>query len=358
MKDVPIPPSAPHLPDAYRLSEARGEHVQAQPRCVFIEVTNRCNLACAACVRSVRWPEPPRDLTLDEFDALIEQFPALERAVLHGIGEPLLNRQLPEMIRRLKKRGVTVLFNSNGTLLTPDRQEALALSGLDEYRLSLDSADPRLYESLRGRPLFDRVVRNVREFVATQKRLGVKGPKLSLWCIGMKENIEQLPELVRLAGEIGIAEVYVQRLVYLLDPRQRRGLAGPEQTLFGRLAAREREIVAECARLGKALGIAFRASGATDPDESLSAARKGEERPWRACLRPWTTAYITAQGNALPCCIAPFAATHYDELVLGNIWEKSFVEIWNDAPYRRWRGRLLGDSPPEACSGCGVCWSL
>ena len=68
---------------------------------------------------------------MEEFEAICAQFPAMERAVLHGLGEPLLNRHLPDMIRHLKGRGITVLFNSNGTLLTPEWQEALVRSGLD-----------------------------------------------------------------------------------------------------------------------------------------------------------------------------------------------------------------------------------
>jgi len=124
----------------------------------------------------------------------VNQSPQMERAVLHGIGEPLLHRQLPQMIRYLKARPVTVLLNSNGTVLTQEHQMALVESGLDEYRLSLDGADATMYERIRGRRLFDQVVRNMREFVATRKRLGLDTPHLSIWCMGMKENLEPLRE--------------------------------------------------------------------------------------------------------------------------------------------------------------------
>ena len=85
------------LPRAYRMSpdEERGPCVRSQPRCVFIEVTNCCNLACATCVRAFTAYEQPRELTMEEFEAITAQFPSMERAVLHGLGEPLLNRHLP-----------------------------------------------------------------------------------------------------------------------------------------------------------------------------------------------------------------------------------------------------------------------
>jgi MoaA/NifB/PqqE/SkfB family radical SAM enzyme len=352
--------SNPLLPQAYRIPnlEARGTCVESLPRCVFIEVTNRCNLACATCPRSFLSHEPPKDLTFTEFAALVDQFPHMERAVLHGIGEPLLNRHLPQMIRHLKTRHVAVTFNSNGTLLTRDWQISLAESGLDEYRLSLDGADAEMFERVRGRRLFDQVVRNVREFIATKRELGVDSPRISIWCMGMKENVAQLPALIRLAADIGIPEVYVQRLTYFVDPKERIGIAQPEHALYGNLQAREEEIISECAHLSTEMGIAFAASGATDPSRSLTAAQASSHQPWTACLRPWTTAYITANGSALPCCISPFATTQYNELILGNVWEKDFAEIWNDQPYRDWRETLLSASPPKACSGCGVCWSL
>jgi len=56
-----------------------------------------------------RW-EPERDISLQELQMISAQLPELERAVLHGIGEPLLNRELPAMIHHLKGREMTVLF--------------------------------------------------------------------------------------------------------------------------------------------------------------------------------------------------------------------------------------------------------
>jgi MoaA/NifB/PqqE/SkfB family radical SAM enzyme len=348
------------LPQAYRVddAEARGARAEALPRCVFFEITNRCNLACSACVRTHRTLEPARDMSYDEFVALVQQFPRLERVLLHGVGEPLLHPQLPAMVRHLKERDVTVLFNSNGILLTPQAQEDLARSGLDELRLSLDAAEPGLYARMHGRPFFDGVVESVESLVATKRRLGADRPHISIWCTATRENVEQLPALVRLAASIGVPEVYVQRLVYFVDSPEERDAELAATALFGDVRDREREIIAECERLSESLGIAFRASGATDPARSLSAAQRAEQHPWSACLRPWTTAYITANGNALPCCMVPFASVDYDALVMGSVWETEFTTIWNGAKYRSWRRALLSADPPVPCSGCGVRWSL
>ncbi len=348
------------LPQAYRLpgNGERGPCVESPPRCVFIEVTNRCNLSCGTCVRGFTHYEPLRDLTTAEFAAIVAQFPAVERAVLHGLGEPLLNRHLPAMIRHLKERHITVLFNSNGTLLTREWQEVLVRSGLDEFRLSLDTPDAETYARIRGRPLFQRVVENIEGLVAAKRKLGAETPRVSIWSVGTKDNLHQLPDLIRLAARIGVPQVYVQRMTFAMDPEVRYGTAAPQQVLFGRLTEAEAEVIDRCQQLSVALGIDFQASGATDPAHSLRGAQDQEQCPWTSCRRPWTTAYITVNGNALPCCIAHWADTNYPGMILGNIWQREFSQIWNDEPYQAWRRALLSETPNESCSGCGVHWSL
>jgi wyosine [tRNA(Phe)-imidazoG37] synthetase (radical SAM superfamily) len=52
------------------------------------------------------------------FCSIVDQIPNLHRAVLHGVGEPMLVKHLPRMVRYLKDRGTYVLFNTNGTYST------------------------------------------------------------------------------------------------------------------------------------------------------------------------------------------------------------------------------------------------
>ena len=85
-------------------------------------------------------------------------------------------------------------------------------AGLDELRVSLDAVTPELYARLRGIDQLPRIVRNLRAFVA--RHGGRKSPRVSLWLVGMQENLHQLPDFVRLGAEIGVPEVYLQRLVY------------------------------------------------------------------------------------------------------------------------------------------------
>jgi molybdenum cofactor biosynthesis enzyme MoaA len=93
---------------------------------------------------------------------ITDQLPGLEKAFLHGIGEPLLNHELFEIIRHLKGRDVYVLFNSNGILLSSRRQQGLVRSGLDELRISLDASSAPGYQKMRDSDKFEKVVDYIR----------------------------------------------------------------------------------------------------------------------------------------------------------------------------------------------------
>lgn len=323
------------------------------PSELYIEVTNRCNSRCQTCVRTFEQLEPLRDLDLDQFCALVDQVERLNRVVLHGVGEPLLNSDLAAMVAYLTQRAdePRVLFNSNALLLTPQRQDALLVAGLDEFRVSTDAAHRHLYAEIRGVDGFDQMVANVAAFAERIARRG-KGPKLSLWFTAMRENLAELPDLVRLSDRLGVGEVYVQRLVFY-----GHGLAVEEQSLYQKLHRAEEDLLRQAGELAGMLGIAFRASGATSPRDSLSL-RGAEEQPWSRCSRPWSLMYITAIGNVLPCCFSPFTTHDYPGLVLGNAFDTPVEEIWRGPSYERFRRALLSHAPPEACTRCGVYWSL
>jgi MoaA/NifB/PqqE/SkfB family radical SAM enzyme len=354
-------PEQTFLPDAYRLPNGatKGPISPICPRVVFIEVTNRCNLLCETCPRTFFDREPLKTLTYEEFVWIAEQFPEMRRASLHGIGEPLLNKALPRIIKYLKGRGVEVIINSNGTLLTSVWQKALVESGLDEYRCSIDGARPETYARIRGANALPKLVEGLAGLVKTKAQMESKTPRISIWCVGTKENLAELPDLVRLAAQLGVPEVYLQRMVYFArESDQQYGMARDDRAIFGSDHDYQEEVIVTCEALSAELGIDFRASGARDPRHSLEAARPANFTPWQECMRPWTTAYVTANGNCLPCCISPFATSNYRSLILGNLFERPFAEIWQDYLYQRFRTALLSPHPHQACSSCGVYWSL
>lgn len=330
----------------------RSAFAKRPPVCLYLEVTNRCNLLCETCPRTFEALEPPADMSWPLFTKIVDQLPDIARVVLHGVGEPMLVKNLPDMIRYLKTRGTYVLFNTNGTLMQPKRFHALIDTGLDELRVSLDAADRESYAKIRGKDFFHRIVRDVGKFIAYQNQVGASTPRVSLWLTGLKETVEQLPAFVRLAARMGVTDVHLQRLVF---DEIGYGKAMAANSLFNSTHEAERDAIAAAQDIARPLGVMLDASGATEPGLSL---KRQEDRAWTACRRPWSLMYFTAHGRALPCCIAPFSVRGYSNYTLGDATQQELREIWNSAAYRDFRTGLLSDAPPAPCQNCGMRWSL
>jgi MoaA/NifB/PqqE/SkfB family radical SAM enzyme len=354
---TPSPPETKADPRRYfeSVDARRSERAERPPACVYLETTNRCNLLCTTCPRTYEELEPPADMSWELFTSIVDQIPDLQRAVLHGVGEPMLVKNLPKMVRYLKERGSYVLFNTNGTVLNEKNGRALIEAGLDELRVSLDAANAKSYRAIRGKDYFGRILKNVRAFRNLQEREGKERPRVSAWLTGLKETIAELPAFVQVAADIGVREVYLQRLVFFQhDPI---GHARPDQALYDRITREEKAHLEAATALARACGISFSASGAaSEPGTSLE--RQEDRSSWRLCRRPWTVMYFTANGRALPCCIAPFSQRGYEHYTLGDATQQTLQEIWNGAAYRSFREALLSDQPPDACASCGLRWSL
>jgi MoaA/NifB/PqqE/SkfB family radical SAM enzyme len=123
------------------------------------------------------------------------------------------------------------------------------------------------------------------------------------------------------------------------------GKARPDQALYEQLSGAEAVHIDRAAAVAKSLGVTFSASGAA-AEPGMSLKRHDNGSPWSLCRRPWTVMYFTANGRALPCCIAPFSQRGYENYTLG------------DATYSDFRKALLSNTPPDACASCGLRWSL
>lgn len=352
-----LTPGAPAVSRRYfeRAETERTSVPVRKPVCLYLETTNRCNLLCTTCPRTYEELEPPADMSWELFTSIVDQIPDLERCVLHGVGEPMLVPDLDRMVRYLKDRGTYVLFNTNGTVLTEKNGRAMIAAGLDELRVSLDAANAHSYRAIRGKNYFDRILKNVRAFRELQEREGHTNPRVSAWLTGLKETICELPDFVRVAADLGVREVYLQRLVFF--EQEAIGRARPDQALYEQINTDEAAYIAEAARVAAELGMVFSASGAAS-EPGMSLKRPEEGSPWSMCRRPWTVMYFTANGRALPCCIAPFSQRGYENYTLGDAKTQPLSDIWHGDAYKAFRAGLLSETPPAACANCGLRWSL
>lgn len=315
-----------------------------------VEVSSRCNLRCGVCLRTHHRLGPDRDLSAADFAHIIEGLPRLERVAFQLNGEPLMCRELPEMIAMARAVGAETVVNTNGVLLTRRRRRELLDSGIDAIRISLHGASAKTHDARVGVPVFERVITQV---AALAKERGhATAPWLSAWMVATREAIAELPDLVDLAAELGLDGAYLQRLVVT-----EHGGAVSEASLHGRVDARVEGIIAAAEERANRAGIALRASGRVPPAVSLSPPQDDGSNPWLACWRPWRSAVVTAAMEVLPCCISSFRAPYADQR-LGNRSEASWEAIWNDEPYRRLRRGLLSQNPAAWCQGCTQQWSL
>src|SRR5262245_1271307 len=166
-----------------------------------LSVTDRCNLRCEYCMPEQDYVWLPREdvLTLEEMARLTGYFTDLgvDRVRLTG-GEPLLRRNLPQLIRLLlqNQRVRDIALTTNGILL-PDQAEALYESGLHRITVSLDTLRPARFRQLTRRDEFARVI----EGIEAVGRVGFTGLKLDTVAI-RDFNDDELVDLIEFGKRV------------------------------------------------------------------------------------------------------------------------------------------------------------
>jgi len=189
--------------------------MEDKPKKLNIEVTSRCNLNCDMCMRKVLLEESG-DMSLETYKALLPVFPELESVNIIGIGEPLMNENIIEMIRLGKKHLLpngTFSITTNATLIDEKMAKNLVSSGLDDLVVSMDGATPETFNDIRKKATFAEVLKNIGLLNKAKKELKSKLPRLGFEFVAMKRNIAELPQLVDLAAKYGATFIIVTNLL-------------------------------------------------------------------------------------------------------------------------------------------------
>ncbi|PWU57205.1 pyrroloquinoline quinone biosynthesis protein PqqE, partial [Micromonospora globispora] len=237
------------------------------PSHLQLEITSACNLRCLMCL--VRYRPPVNKLAgampPELFHRLVEEMPGLRRLTLQGLGEPLLSPYLMEMVSTAVGRDIAVGFNSNATLLTRRRAEELVASGVDWLHVSLDGAGAAGYERVRDGADFDRVVANLAGLVEAKRAAGSATPWIRVVFVAMRDTIDELPDLVRLLGRIGVDELHVQNLSHSFsdaDPAGRyaeiREFTADQALWIGADTGRAAAVFGEAAAVARKMGVRLR----------------------------------------------------------------------------------------------------
>jgi MoaA/NifB/PqqE/SkfB family radical SAM enzyme len=284
------------------------------------------------------------------FTGLVDDLPNLEELQLQGLGEPMMHPRFFDMVAYAVRKGARVGTNSNMTLLNAQRAERCITSGLHELNVSLDGATAETYERIRVRAHFERVLRNLQLLIDTKTRLGSATPRLTIVAVVMRQNLHELPELVRLAHRYGVDAVWAQHLCHDFAestlPEHYRGMREyvDDQTLQNEHPQRVEHFFDAARTVASELKVHLRL-----PRVRPVAHPPGTPGPAR-CDWPWRGAYASYQGLAMPCCMV---ATP-DRIHFGSLVDNGIQAVWNGAEYQAFREALASDTPPEVCRSCAV----
>lgn len=292
---------------------------------IDMEPINCCNLKCPHC-QVTHWSKPAARLTLESFRKILDQFPRLRIAKLQGMGEPLLNRELVDILKEGERREVELRFTTNGMLC--DESVAARLVTLNDTRVvfSVDGATPEVFERIRVGSDFKKVCENIKCLV--EARGDRKQPEICFWTVVTKKNEHQLHEIILLAKELGVDYVTFQTFLSNWGKQEFDEYVDPERTNSDRLA--------DARQFAGENGVDLRIYS----DNFLT---KG-----KPCQLPWMSAYIAANGDVVPCCVVADS----DIVKMGNVFEQDFRTIWNSKKHQDLREMIKQHKLPKFCRAC------
>ncbi|HYO42015.1 MAG TPA: radical SAM/SPASM family putative metalloenzyme maturase [Candidatus Limnocylindrales bacterium] len=186
------------------------------PSKLFVEVTTRCNLRCAMCVKYAPGQGLIEgDMTDETYERLAPAFPHLEALVLNGIGEPLLHRGLERFVARARADMPAtgwIGFQTNGQLIGERRADSLVASGVDRICISADAVSPEMLRQIHGGARQSQIVVATEALQHAAARHG-RRLELGLEFVAMRSNLRELPLLVRWAADRGFAFLIVTHML-------------------------------------------------------------------------------------------------------------------------------------------------
>ncbi len=304
---------------SYWITRLLGRPVQwGLPITISIEPTTACNLRCPECPSGLRaFTRATGNLKPDFFRKTIDELHRdISCLTFYFQGEPYINPDFLDMVSYAHERGIYTMTSTNGHFLNDENARKTIISGLDEIIISIDGTTQETYQQYRIGGSLHNVLQGARNLVKWKKQLGRRHPHLVFQFLVVRPNEHQIPEIYRLAREIGAdevrlktAQVYDYQHGNPLIPTQDK-YARYQQNADGRWSVKN-ELANHCWKL------------------------------WHACVISW-------DGLVVPCCFDK-DATHR----LGDLKQQSFRTLWQGKAYRDFRSTLLrGRDQIDICTNC------
>lgn len=302
-----------------------------RPDWLSINLTLRCNLACSFCHTCYDMED---ELTTDEVRSVIDQAADWGVPVFNPLGgEPMLRRDLAEILWFADRRGFHVSLTTNGTLLRGRRIRELAPIPKLAINVSIDGLQAS-HDRIRGEGTFARILENLRAYRKVENDEGLPRTHLGINCVIHAQNLDQLIGVIETAKRLDL-----DRVQFLFLTIHEGRTDGIQDLIVGeddlpRLDRAIEELADYVA--GDRSGFCY-----TNTVEDLLLAKdfyRGRLAPEKAvCFNGWKELYINADGSVLMC------DGHLNFLaeVAGNVREQTLQEIWTGPRARRMRQKVL-----------------
>lgn len=160
------------------------------PNVINFEPASVCNLRCSMCwaFRASEGREK-NFMTLSEFCRIIDETSLFCSSIFFNFcGEPLLNKEICDMIKYAKSKKIYVELSTNAILLDDKIIPAIIESGIDNLIISLDAVNLESYNSMRVGGDYQKVQENIKKLVEGKRMRKVTKPRLTLQMILSKQN--------------------------------------------------------------------------------------------------------------------------------------------------------------------------
>jgi MoaA/NifB/PqqE/SkfB family radical SAM enzyme len=334
---------------------------------IYVEVTNKCNLTCATCMRNV-WNIEYGGMSAETFKRILSGLEGLQEKpelFFGGYGEPLSHPACLDMIEQAKAAGHSVSLISNGILLTEQVTRRLIELKLDKLWVSLDGASPECYADVRLGDALPVVIENLTRLrMQKYQAFGLSNwagvPKLGIAFVAMRRNIHDLAEVIRLGTRLGAVEFSISNVlahnVELLDENlyMRSMNLAPSPQLsplvhMPLMDINEQTINALTAVLKGMNRLELFGSLLNQNTDQCPFVERGSMA-------------VRQDGKVSPCLPLLYTHTHFldnrertsKEYFVGNIHENKLLDIWNNTCYLELRKRLqdFDFSPCVFCNSC------
>lgn len=288
------------------------------PITVSIEPTTACNLRCPECPSGLRsFTRETGNLREDFFRQTIDELHRrLICLIFYFQGEPFINPKFLDMVAYAHQKGIYTITSTNGHFLNDGNARKTVESGLDRLVISVDGTTQDTYEQYRIGGTLENVLQGARNIVKWKKALGKNHPHVIFQFLVVRPNEHQIPEIFRLAKEIGVDEVKL-KTAQVYDYEHGNPLI-PIQKKYARY-------------------------------------RENKDGTWSVknglanhCWKLWHACVITWDGMVVPCCFDKDAQHR-----LGDLRKTSFRDLWRGTAYQQFRKSLLsGRDQIDICTNC------